>query len=179
MSSTGASASRPPIASMRRRIVVAIASTSSGSKAAAAPIDCWNDVAPRASRPWSVSSWRIAGIPSRVSSTRNRWISFPAAAAPGASRFVAPATRLIWPIPEASRTRRTVSVELALAPEQLERPHRPELGDLLVERHPGEEVGDALLDGQAGVAVAGLDRRHQPFTAPDVRPPTSWRSAMA
>ena len=38
---------------------------------------------------------------------------------------------------------------------------------------------DALLDRQAGVAIAGLDRRHQPFTAPDVRPPTSCRSAMA
>ena len=70
-------------------------------------------------------------------------------------------------------------VELALALEQLERPDRPELGDLLGQRHPGEEVGDPLLDRQAGVAVAGLDRRHQPFTAPEVRPPTSWRSAIA
>ena len=105
MSSTGASASRPPIASIRRRIVVAIASTSSGSNAAAAPIDCWNEVAPRASRPWSASSWRMAGIPSRVSSTRKRWIALPASAAPAASRFVAPATRLTCPIPPASRAR--------------------------------------------------------------------------
>ena len=70
-------------------------------------------------------------------------------------------------------------VEVGLAAEQLERPQRPELGELLVERHPRQQVGDARVDRQAGVAVAGLDRRHQPFTAPDVRPPTSWRSAMA
>ncbi len=115
VSRTGASASRPPMASMRRRIVVAIASTSSGSKAAAAPIDCWNEVAPRASRPWSVSSWRIAGIPRRVSSTRKRWIALPASAAPAGSRLVAPATRLIWPIPVASRSRiRASSSSLSL-----------------------------------------------------------------
>ena len=76
----------PPIASIRRRIAVAIASTSSGSNAAAAPdrlLVEWR--ASRASRPWSVSSWRSAGIPSRVSSTRKRWIALPAAAA--ARRF--------------------------------------------------------------------------------------------
>jgi hypothetical protein len=41
MSRTGASAPVAPIARIRRRIAVAIASTSSGSNAAAAPIDCW------------------------------------------------------------------------------------------------------------------------------------------
>jgi hypothetical protein len=68
-------------------------------------------------------------------------------------------------------------VELGLAPEQLERPDRAQLGELLVERHPGEEVGDARVDRQRGVAVAGVDRRHQPFTAPRVSPPMSCRSA--
>ena len=96
---------RAPIACIRRRITVATASTSSGSNAAAAPIDCWNDVAPRASRPWRVSSWSSAGMPSRVSSTRKRWISLPSSAASRASRFVAPATRLTWPNPFARRVR--------------------------------------------------------------------------
>ena len=72
-----------------------------------------------------------------------------------------------------------LGIQVGLAAEQLERPQRPELGELLVERHPRQQVGDARLDRQARVAVAGLDRRHQPFTAPDVRPPTSWRSAIA
>ena len=40
-------------ASIRRRIVVAIASTSSGSQVAAAPIDCWKTGASRESRPCS------------------------------------------------------------------------------------------------------------------------------
>ena len=47
-SSTGASAWRAPVASIRRRSVAAIASTSSASHVAAAPIDCWN-------------AWRVAG----------------------------------------------------------------------------------------------------------------------
>ena len=41
-----------------------------------------------------------------------------------------------------------------------------------------EQVGDARLDREGRVAVAGLDGRHQPFTDPAVRPPTMWRSAM-
>ncbi len=77
-----------------------------GSNAAAAPIDCWNAGASRARSPCSVSSWSSAGIPRRVCSTRNRWIALPAAAAPAVSRFVAPATRLTWPIPFARRVRR-------------------------------------------------------------------------
>ena len=46
-----------------------------GSQAAAAPIDCWKHGASRASSPCRHSSWMIAGIPRRVSSTRKRWIS--------------------------------------------------------------------------------------------------------
>ncbi len=118
-------------------------------------------------------------MPSRVSSTRKRWISLPTSAAAIGSRFVAPATRLMWPMPSASRSRTTLRIELGLAPEQLERPERAELGELLVERHPGEQVGDASVDRQARVAIASVDRGHQPFTEPLVRPLTMWRSANA
>ncbi len=68
-------------------------------------------------------------------------------------------------------------IQLRLAPEQLERPERAELGELLVERHPCEQIRDAGVDRQARVPVARVDRGHQPFTAPRVRPPMSWRSA--
>ena len=118
-------------------------------------------------------------MPSRVSSTRKRWIALPAPAAPGASRLVAPATRLICPIPPARRARtRSGSSSVSLRNSSNDQTE-PELGDLLVERHAREQVGDALLDRQARVPVARLGRGHQPFTAPDVRPPTSWRSAIA
>ena len=70
-----------------------------------------------------------------------------------------------------------LGIQLRLAPEQLERPDRAELGELLIERHVGEEVGDARVDRQGCIPVAGVDRRHQPFTEPLVRPLTIWRSA--
>ena len=70
-------------------------------------------------------------------------------------------------------------IQLRLAPEQLERPERAELGELLVERHPCEQVRDAGVDRQARVPVARVDRGHQPFTEPLVRPLTMWRSANA
>ena len=57
-------------------------------------------------------------------------------------------------------------------------PRTTELGDLLGAGHPREQVGDARLDRERRVAVGGLDRRHQPFTDPAVRPPTMCRSAM-
>ena len=41
------------------------------------------------------SSWMMAGIPRRVSSTRKRWIAFAARATSGARRFVEPARRVI------------------------------------------------------------------------------------
>ena len=39
-------------------------------------------------------------------------------------------------------------IQLRLAPEQLERPERAELGKLLVERHPCEQIGDAGSTGR-------------------------------
>ena len=101
----------------------------------------------------------------------------PASAAAIGPRFVAPATRLMWPMPSASRSRMRAGSSSVLAPEQLERPERAELGQLLVERHPREQVGDAFVDRQRRIAVARVDRGHQPFTEPAVRPLTSWRSA--
>ena len=65
-----------------------------------------------------------------------------------------------------------LGIELGLAPEQLERPDRAQLGELLVERHPREQVGDARVDRQGRIPVARVDRRHQPFTEPLVRPLT-------
>ena len=148
MSSTGASASRAPIASIRRRIVVAIASTSSGSNAAAAPIDCWNDG--RAAGEEAVERLlvedrrdpeprlldeealdRVAGL-GRPGGVEVRRAGHPADLADPVGEPVAHALR----------------VELGLAAEQLERPERPELGELLVERHPREQVGDARVDRQ-------------------------------
>ncbi len=83
--------------------------------------------------------------------------------------------------------------------EDLEGPQRTQLRQLLGQRHPGHEVACPLLDGKGVVPVGqagGLGRdptawsvdgmvRHglplwfrHPLTAPAVRPPTIWRSAM-
>ena len=43
---------------------------------------------------------------------------------------------------------RLVGVQADRCVDELERPRRPELGELLVERHPPEEVGDARVDRQ-------------------------------
>jgi hypothetical protein len=72
-----------------------------------------------------------------------------------------------------------VRVQLHLGTEQLERPDRSELRELLVERHPGQQVADAGLDRQARITVRRADDRHQPFTDPLVRPLTICRSANA
>ena len=176
VSITGASAWRAPISSIRRRRVVAIASTSSGSNEAAAPIDCWNTGAPRPSTPWSDSSWTIAGIPSRVSSTRNRWISLPRAAASAIGRVRRPRHAADVPDPLPEQLPRPRRIERP-APHQLERPRRAQLRDLLAQRHARQQVGRPHLHRQRRIPVPGLGRRHQPFTAPVVSPPTSCRSA--
>ena len=56
-------------------------------------------------------------------------------------------------------------------PDDLEGPDGSELGDLLLDGHPVEQVRDPFVDGQRGVQVA-LFECHQPFTEPAVRPPT-------
>ncbi len=149
--------------------------TRSGSNVAAAPIDCWKHGASSASRPWRHSSWMIAGIPRRVSSTRKRWIALAARATSRARRLVEPARRVIWPMPSPASARSRSGSGPSLA-DDLECPDGAQLGDLLVAGHPGDEVGHACRRGQAGVAVGRRRGRH-PFTDPCVRPPTSWRSA--
>ena len=61
--------------------------------------------------------------------------------------------------------------------DHLEGPDGTELGELLGPGHAREQVGHADLDGLGRVLVGRGDRLH-PLTAPAVRPPTSWRSAM-
>jgi hypothetical protein len=71
----------------------------------------------------------------------------------------------------------------ARALEDLEHPQRAELRELLVGRHAIQEIVDALVDRQRRVEVARLGDAcgvgGHPFTAPEVRPRMSWRSANA
>ena len=176
-SKIGASAWWAPIARSWRAKLEASASSSPGSQAAASPIDCGKHTASRATRPCRHSSWTIAGMPSRVSSTRKRWISLASAAAarhgevgrPGHARDLADAG--------AEARAGLVGVDV-LAGQDLEDPDRADLGELLLERHPRQEVVDAVGDGQRRVEIGG-GRDAQPLTAPLVSPPMSWRSANA
>ena len=105
-----------------------------------------------------------------------------------APRLVEPTTRVTWPMPCAIRSVRLGRVEGAVG-EDLERPEGAHLGELLVERHPREQVlRRAPSIGARRVAV-GRDRvprarssgrrvscvpprrRRHPLTAPAVRPP--------
>ena len=92
-------------------------------------------------------------------------------------RLVAPANRVIWPMPRPMSSSGSFAVERP-DPDDLERPDGPELGDLLLDGHPAEQVADPLVDRQAGVAVGRLGRGH-PLTEPAVKPPTICRSATA
>jgi hypothetical protein len=53
-------------------------------------------------RPEQISSWTIAGMPSRVEVTRWRWISLARPAASVAVRLLAPEMRVMCPMPWAS-----------------------------------------------------------------------------
>ena len=112
-----------------------------GSHALASPIACGNCVASRAHSPAVLSSCTIAGMPSRVSSTRKRWIAFVnAARSRGRSPVDAP-MRVISPMPCASSALRRRDRERVVL-DELGRPHAAELRELLVERHPGEQLFD-------------------------------------
>ena len=111
-----------------------------------------NVTASRAIRPEQISSWMIAGMASRVCSRRWRCTSLASVAAPAAVRLEAPLTLVMWPIPSASNGVARADVE-AVAVGDLEHPDAPELGELLVERHPPEEVGDAVGHGRRRVLV--------------------------
>ena len=117
----------------------------------------------------------IAGMPSRVPSTSWRWIALAVSATSIGRRFVEPASRVMWPIPSARQRGQPPGVEAVLA-DHLERPERPQLGDLLGPGHPPQEVRGAAVEREAGSRYGAITVRH-PFTDPAVRPPTSWRSA--
>ena len=145
--------------------------------------------------PCRLSSCTMAGMPSRVSSTRKRWIAF-------AEVGDLPAAAGWWRPPPASpgrcrapAARRARSQVEAVAVEDLERPQRAQLGQLLVQRHARQQVARPLPRWTArgrGRAASGrhgrgrcrrrpcmgslLGLRH-PLTAPDVSPPMSCRSA--
>ena len=70
MSSTGERPWCAPIARICARTAAASARESSGAQVLATPIACGKTVDPRAIRPEQISSCTIAGMPSRVSSTR-------------------------------------------------------------------------------------------------------------
>ena len=60
--------------------------------------------------------------------------------------------------------------------DHFEGPERSELGELFGPRHPAEEIRDACVHGERGIAIGGEGHGH-PLTDPAVMPPTSWRSA--
>ena len=71
---------------------------------------------------------------------------------------------------------RSLPIELA-DPDDLERPDRPELRDLLLDGHALEEVPDPRVHGQVDVSIGHCGGGHQPFSEPPVRPLTMCRSA--
>ena len=158
-SSTGPRPWCAPVARICVRTASASSSTSAGSHVLARPIACGKTVASRAINPEQISSWTIAGMPSRVCSTRCRWMSFASSAASVGRRSLAPAMRVTWPRPEASRP--ALSGRQAVVVGELEDPVAAELRELLLQRHAAEQVVGALLGGQRGVEVAGdLEGRH-------------------
>ena len=163
-SSTGESPWWAPIARISTRTASARAVINSGCHVLATPIACGKIVASRAIRPEQISSWTIAGMPRRVSVDevalhlvgQLRGCAGVEAARPGDPRDLAEAV--------AQQRRRPRRIE-AVAVGELEHPGAAELGDLLLGRHAGEQVGDPLGDRERRVAVGGagrgrLDRRH-------------------
>ena len=61
--------------------------------------DCGWTTAPSAVSPCSDSSWMMAGMPKRVSSRSQRWMSLPMRVAPTGSSSVEPEMRVTWPMP--------------------------------------------------------------------------------
>ena len=84
-------------------------------------------------------------MPRRVSSTAKRWISFISAALSAGRRPVDAPMRVTWPIPWPMRPPRRFRVEAVVVDERGD-PGAPELGQLLGEGHPPEQ----LVDVRAG-----------------------------
>ena len=110
---------------------------------------CWKHNASRETRPCRVSSWKIAGTPSRVCSTRKRWIAFARDDDLGGAQV-----RRAGEARDLTHTVGQLAVEqLVVDPavrHDLEGPHRAELGDLLDEGHPPEEIAHPVVDGHRG-----------------------------
>ena len=94
------------------------------------------------------------GIPSRVFSTKYRWMAFDALGvrASGSDRPGRGGRDLETEDPFRVVVRRVV---------QIARNHE-QLPELLLERHPAKEIADAVGDRQAGVPIGWRLRRRQP-----------------
>ena len=147
----------------------------------ATPIACGYTVEPRAIRPEQISSWTMAGMPSRVPSTSRRCSALATPATLSAVSVLAPAMRVICPRPCRQIADGAVVVDLVAAHE-LEHPRGAELRHLLLRQHARQQVFHPLLDRELGVAVrrAAIDDAGvggHPLVAPAVKPLTNWRSA--
>ena len=92
-------------------------------------------------------------------------------------RFVEPARRVIWPMPSAaSAASRASSSPVSGTTSKAQ--NEPSWATFSARVMRASRSATRASIGEGGVAVAGLGGRHQPFTAPAVRPPTMWRSAM-
>ena len=155
-----------------------IAATTSGSKLAAAPIDCWKHGAAQAMQ--AVQAFLVddrRDPEPRPLDAGSRWIALAVCATSTGRRLVEPASRLISPMPSPARAASRASSN-PVSGTTSNAQNEPSWATFSARVIRAEQVGDARLDRERRVAVAGLDRRHQPFTDPAVRPPTMWRSAM-
>ena len=174
-SSTGERPWCAPVARICTRTASASASARSGSQVLASPIACGKIVASRAIRPEQISSWTIAGMPSRVSSTRWRWMALASAAACAAARLLAPEMRVTWPSPWRSRSaprRRAGDRRRAGTPSAL-----PSWATFSSSVIRAEQVVDPLVDRQRRVAVGGVGPRSRRWSS--VERPTVTRGGPA
>ena len=164
MSSTGDSPWWAPIARIWTRTASARAAASSGCQVLARPIACGKIVESRDINPEQISSWTIAGMPRRVSVDevaldgvgQDGCVTRHQAAGPGDPRDLADAVaQQLGPLVHVER--RPVG--------ELEHPGAAELGDLLLDRHPREQVGDPLGDRQRRVPIRRVRRAVVPSTA--------------
>ena len=150
---TGESACRIPRLRVSRADAAATLPTSAVSQVAARPIACGNTIAPSRPSPCSASSNGMIGMPSRVRSTKYRWIALMRSACARAHRSARPRAHAAHGDLETERAARVVVrgvVEIAGNHERL-----PEL---LVERHAAEQIADAVGDGESCVAVRQRSR---------------------
>ena len=147
-SKIGASPWWAPIARSWRAKLEASASSSSGSHAAASPIDCGKHTASRATSPCRHSSWTMAGMPRRVSSHEEA-LDLVGQRGDDGHREARRAGHA-RDLPDAGAQALLGLAGLdAIGVEDLEDPDRAELGELLLERHARQEVVDAIGDRAA------------------------------